>query len=353
MRELMWIGAGLVGLTYPFITLAYFFLLEDKRREVDRLLRGKALTRYLRAYGHLQKGELYTRFYDWKAYVLPVLLNMVSVLGPLGGLLWWANSQSLAALPAVWGLLLEPARAALFGWIGAYLWGHADMIRRYGIIDLTPVSLYEAWLRLWIGGVVGAIVGAVVLPPVDLLVALGVGAFPVRSLVSWLQRQSGSRLGITQPDTADEASDLHALQGLSADVISRLAEENISSAHHLALANPIRLLLKTSFEWTLILDWIDQAILFIYVGDKIVALRQAGIRCAMELSDLNDYAESTDAAYRDRGDAIRAEVGRLLGLDASCLQNLIDTLCVDPQLDFVYSLWEEAFPEEPSSGRSP
>ena len=50
-------------------------------------------------------------------------------------------------------------------------------------------------------------------------------------------------------------------------MLQRLQDNGFESAEHLAGDDPIKMLLKTNVEWKVILDLIDQAILFGYVGE--------------------------------------------------------------------------------------
>jgi len=50
----------------------------------------------------------------------------------------------------------------------------------------------------------------------------------------------------------------------------------------------MKLFLKTDKEWTVIIDLIDQALLFDYMGDRLSILRSMGIRGCVELAVIHD-----------------------------------------------------------------
>ena len=178
--------------------------------------------------------------------------------------------------------------AAFAGLAGAYIWSLFDVIRRSQSVDLTPTDFNFTWLRLFLAPILSIVVGATLEGPLDLLVAFGIGTFPLTQLWRFTVARTRERLQIAGDTAPIEQPTLHHLQGLTRKTISRLEEEGISSAEHLAHADPVKLLLRTGFDWKMILDVRDQAILFNYIGKKIVNLRPIGIRGAIEVVDLGD-----------------------------------------------------------------
>ena len=336
----------LPSLTYPLICLSFAYSLNQKRSEVNRLVQNKASQPYFQAYG--QPDRLIWRYYNWKKYFIPVLLNMTVVF--CAALAFQLRQQVFAVDPSpALALLSKLPPTSLAGFMGAYIWGHYDLLRRHAQIDLPPAPLYQQWLRLLIGLAFGYVAGATLQHPLDILVAFGIGAFPLDSIRNYLESEVSKRIGLNQAARSAEPPTLYRLQGMTDDIVDRLEEEGITSAEHMALANPIRLLLKTNLEWTLILDLIDQAILYLYVGDKIADLRTIAIRGALEMSQIRWYDSGSDPARMAEGDAMKKSIAAKLGENETSITNLIDTLYDDPQVGFVYSMWLEAFPEDASA----
>jgi hypothetical protein len=145
----------------------------------------------------------------------------------------------------------------------------------------------------------------------------------------------------TNPPT--EASSLHLLQGGTPEVISRLREEGISSCQQLSLADPVELFVKTNLQWHVILDLIDQALLYTYVGQKIEKLRELGVRSAMEIAALYEMLESEEAGEKSRGKKMLTECAEVLEIDVQAATYIGDTIWHDNQLGLIAGLWEESF----------
>jgi heme-degrading monooxygenase HmoA len=157
---------------------------------------------------------------------------------------------------------------------------------------------------------------------------------------------------------------------LTADVIERLAEEGITSSVCLAYTDPIRLFLKTNFEWPFLIDIIDQALLFNYVRDikdGLSRIRPLGIRGSIEMSVLGEplsdgYALGEPLSDGYANPRLRPEeqaekpfdpkrvtqaidvVARKLGQDPTEVRNLAINLWEDGQVDLIWNLFR-AFEE--------
>jgi hypothetical protein len=155
-------------------------------------------------------------------------------------------------------------------------------------------------------------------------------------------------MGMTTTGTLSETSMLHKLQGMTRVVIDRLEDENIDSTQKLALADPIRLLLRTNLEWKDIIDYIDQAFLFNYIGDKINDLRPLGIRCTLELIDLWESLGGEDGTLQIVNDpqspATRTMlhvVSEKLNQELITTRYLIITISSDIHILFIRDLWSQ------------
>lgn len=339
------------ALTYPLITLSCFMILNQRTAELERLVRGTTLQKHMKPYGGMDAedglAELFRHYHKPNAYILPVLLNMSVAFAVALAVLVGQGALPITppALLAYAGGITGPALA---GFVGAYLWGHFDLIRRVAASDLSPTPFYYLWLRLLVGGVGGYVMGLTVQPPADVLLALGIGAFPLESIRAYAEGQVRQRLQLQ--GAAPRTSDLNQLQGATPEVIERLAEEGIRSAQHLALANPMRFLLKTNFDWTTILDMMDQAMLFVYVGERIAQLRPIAVRSAIEVVEIGEMLDSEDPGVRGRGEALVSLLAQKLEEDEAGVRKLIDTIRLDAQVQFVSRLWTEAFSTEEEEG---
>ena len=117
-------------------------------------------------------------------------------------------------------------------------------------------------------------------------------------------------------------------------IIERLSEENIFNCQTLAYSDPIKLFLKTNFQLKTILDWIDQALLYNYVTDKVQVLRLIGIRGITELAALYELK----GKHRN---AVSQAVAQRLEIGIDELGNIIDNNYFDPHVDFIWDLQGE------------
>jgi len=109
----------------------------------------------------------------------------------------------------------------------------------------------------------------------QLSIAMGiaVGLLGDRAFLA-VSNRAAALLG-AEPEVVDRSVDLRTIEGLGADDLQRLQEENISSLHALAFVPVPRLFFNSSFNLQRICDWQDQALLLIYVGaGRARALRE-------------------------------------------------------------------------------
>jgi hypothetical protein len=337
------------ALTYPLICWAYFSRIKQRQEEIEGLIRDETLTAYLNAYGPTPPVESFRRMYDPKRYLLPVALNVGTVLLVAIGFLTQRGFVEVRAGELTW-LLFQIPPTMMAAFIGAYLWSHYEMLRRSSTVDLTPNLLMSLWLRLLLAGVLGYAASLAFQSPVDMLIALAVGVLPIAHMNDFVSTALRKRLGV---DVGQRPrSDLTALQGITPEVVERLAEDGICTVQHLALANPVRLLQRTYFEWTVILDWVDQAILYVYVGDKLGSLRPAAMRGAIEVAVIRELMEG-EPEQRERGESLVECLSERLGQKPAVVRALVDVLYNDPLVWFIWMVWNEMYGEfGPSSGGS-
>ena len=103
--------------------------------------------------------------------------------------------------------------------------------------------------------------------------------------------------------------------------------------------------MRTNIEWKIILDVIDQSILFNYIGDKLRILCPIGIRGAIEVAIIGQALLSDNQQVRKRAAAlVKLVASRLDEADRGVL-NLIEMLNEDVQVQFIRALWGEASPQ--------
>lgn len=347
-----WIAVIIPALTYPLITWSYWTRLDQRRAELRRILSGETLSSYLAAYGPESPDDLFRRYHDGRWFILPVLLNMLVVAFFVATFLLAPDLEASNG-QAILELMRRLPATAVAGFGGAYVWSHYDLIKRYGAIDLTPPALHNLWLRLIVGALGGWAIGSLTAPLLAVPIAVGVGAFPLATIREGVQKVLSRQLNASIDRTPSEPPTLQNIQGATDAVIERLAEESVDSVQHLALSNPIRLLLKTTIDWTVLLDMIDQAYLFIYVGERMAECRKRGYRGAIEVVEIRGYLESKDEGRRQIGTSQLECLAKVLGNEPPETRKFVDTLYEDPQVQFIWNLWTETRTDSSSDGGQP
>lgn len=125
----------------------------------------------------------------------------------------------------------------------------------------------------------------------SIAMGIAVGLLGDRAFLA-VSNRAAALLG-AEPEVVDRSVDLRSIEGLGAEDVQRLQEENIGSLHALAFVPVPRLFFNSSYNLQRICDWQDQALLLIYVGaTRARALREffqiRGIIDVQRLASLAD-----------------------------------------------------------------
>ncbi|WP_054813937.1 hypothetical protein [Nocardia arizonensis] len=192
-----------------------------------------------------------------------------------------------------------------FGFLGAYVFTLQSLVRRFFQSDLRPSAYASALLRIIVVFTVLAPLYQLVYrfgPSVQAVVAFVVGVFPIAGIYA-LHRAAAVTLRHAVPQLTPEYP-LNRIDGLNVWYESRLIEEGIEDMQSLVTANLVDVILHTRVPLGRLVDWIDQAQLYLHLDDgesargeesseqpshshagtdTRVALRQLGIRTATDL----------------------------------------------------------------------
>jgi hypothetical protein len=218
----------------------------------------------------------------WAAVVEPELYHNFNLLGQL----------PFSGQPEL------PYQALQFGFIGAYWFILQDLTRRYFRQDLKTAAYVSASVRMVVVTITVATVALLPMgSPAHLnVLAFFIGVFPQIG-VQVLKTALGKVVsGVPNLSAKFPLSDL---DGLTVWDQARLLEEGIEDMHALATANLVDLLLGTRASVNTLVDWVDQALLYLCVpgkppqrrdgppaGSELSArdkLRMFGIRTATDL----------------------------------------------------------------------
>jgi hypothetical protein len=252
----------------------------------------------------------------WALVLQPELLGRIDLLG---------SDFQLSGRPQL------PADPLRFAFLGAYAFILLDLSRRYFRDDLKSVAFLSFTTRIvFASALVVAIdaTGLVDTNPQANAIAFFVGFFP-RSGFTWLRALLPKRLQAAVPQL-ESGYPLRELEGLNIWYESRLIEEGIESMQNLCTASLVDLLLKTRLPVMRVVDWLDQAFLYLHLpkaGDAerppaLKGLRTLGIRTATDLRRVAEPRNRSPQVDEALASALRCEASDVDGLVSSLLRSL-------------------------------
>ena len=198
--------------------------------------------------------------------------------------------------------------AMTFGFLGALVFGYQLIYQRFSNHDLNPAIFLRVALALFAGMVFNFVlfltvenfsnglesataantqsggshvwIGSVI----TAIVAFSLGYFPALA-IKWFTRVSHSLVG--ESSRRSDFQSLSSVDGVSLFHEERLNEEGIYNIQDLAFADLGKLLVRTPFTAGQILDWVNQAKLYLHLDlSEADSFRRAGIRTASDLIDI-------------------------------------------------------------------
>jgi hypothetical protein len=190
----------------------------------------------------------------------------------------------LANLPAI------PRETFAFAFLGAYFYILQMLVRRYFQNDLKATAYINATMRIVIVillvWVIDPLLSDSVSQATRSALAFVIGVFPTVGWQFLEQTLIRKPIGLVV-DSLESEHKLGDLDGLNIWYESRLLEVGVEDMQNLATTDIVDLMLNTSIPIDRIIDWLDQAFLYLRVVDQYERdlLRAYGIRTATDLSD--------------------------------------------------------------------
>lgn len=174
---------------------------------------------------------------------------------------------------------------------GAYTFVAWDFFARMQKRNLVVADVLRGALRLAMAIPIG-MTFAILSPSVGVFLAFGIGVFPLQTIMTVLRRQVNDRLKLetTEGATPDNIS---LIAGIDRTIAERIEDADITTIPQLAWCDPIQLIMRTNLGFDYVVDIVGQALAWVYLGDKLAALRPFGLRSAYEIRVL--HSELTDA----------------------------------------------------------
>jgi len=246
----------------------------------------------------------FARRWHWASYLIHCSVAVFATL--LGAALFFRQPDAL--------LDVNTQGAMQFGFLGAYVYCMNLVYRRYTTLDLQPhVFMYCA-----VGLIAGMVFNYVAFTAITniastpsepdaefkgigagvaAIMAFSLGYFP-NLAIRWFGRIS--RTSVHERQRRSDALPLSLIDGISELHESRLQDEGIDNVQNLAAANIRDLVIKTPFSAQGIVEWTDQAVLYLYLDPgEIESFRRAGVRT---VSDFCDIWEGFSVRYEVQSD---------------------------------------------------
>jgi hypothetical protein len=189
--------------------------------------------------------------------LFPVFLTTLVLATCWVAVLW--NTSFLEHPNSVWDILK-------FAFFGAYAFIAQSLVRRFFQNDLKPSAYAAAVLRIIVVLLTMAALHQLltgVSHSVEAATAFVVGFFPIVALQA-LTRAAATTLRAVVPQVSPDYP-LNQLDGLNVWYESRLIEEGIEDMENLATANLVDVVLHTRVPVGRLVDWVDQANLYIHL----------------------------------------------------------------------------------------
>jgi hypothetical protein len=291
-----------------------------------------------------------------KDYLWPVtLMTLLSSLG-------WFFTLGGVSLDAGALKFNNPVPVTfIWGFVGAFFASLLSIIDEFRKYSLTPSSYYSLVYRLLFSSTAAFLIG-LLFPTFPSVAAFGIGLFPVEKTWDVISEKTAQWVGTTKPE-GELGAELAAIQGLEDSRNRRkLVDIGITSVQALATADPLFVFFQTTFPIRTVVDMIDKAILYLYIGDKVKQLRSHGINGVIELVALAKLIEKTPAYAGGQGavttgfskffEQVNAEqllkdVATVLGQSVDELKAFIYNMYYDPVLMFIYDVWGRSLNVKP------
>jgi len=270
--------------------------------------------------------------YGRRRFIIPLLLLFATASAAC----LWIAKGTMAHLggPAVPGISL----VAIASLCGAFSWVLLDQIDRYRTRDFTPHDIYNYSFRILLAVPMGLSFAAIFTDQVGAPLAFMLGAFPTKTLWTYCRRIVSDKYKLGDVD-APALNELEQLQGINRVHAERFQEERYTTIAQLAWADPVDLAIRTNLEFNFVCDCVGQALLWIYVTDKLPELRRLSLRGAMEVIGLRNTLQSSGADERKKAQTTLEEAAKAYGVPSDTFAVICYQVGDDPYADFLYQAW--------------
>jgi hypothetical protein len=301
-----------------------------------------------------------------------VVAQVVITVGWLLALLPSSSSNPVANIDGFFAFFYPEAEAPVYAFLGAYFYSMGVLLRRYSRRDLKPKVYASITVRILTVVILSWVLQTAMGDGTEvLLLSFAAGIFPDTVLgmvlrAVWNGPWASKNLKGGGPPSADERLQLGRLDGIDLYDRSRLHDEGVTNIQGLANHDLIDLLISTRIPAPQLIDWIDQAVLYLHLAEleapeqttgqrmpfseAVSILRRHSIRTATDLEEAAKAAQVRTSAAASGPSGLRAPGGDydnflaiLPALDKGPprIQVLLDTLHQDEWLHNIRS-WRDS-----------
>jgi hypothetical protein len=190
---------------------------------------------------------------------------LVEAETPTGAELVWSTAGDDAESFPVSSFFRPNLTVVGYAFLGAYVFTLFHVLRGYHRRDLHPKTYNTAVVRILAAYALALVAAVVADGPGAEVVMFFVGFTPQSALV-WLREQMAKGSGVWNLLPLHEPAPLTDLEGIDLYDRTRLAEEGINNVEALAHADIVELMSSTRISAAQLVDWTDQALLYLRVG---------------------------------------------------------------------------------------
>jgi hypothetical protein len=288
--------------------------------------------------------EEFTRIYNhrygryrliWPLILLCVTVLILSYLVADSALARIAQGCVGASCPT-YVTLPDKAIASI---VGAYTWVVYALARDATKYIMPPQAIIMAVLRLLVAAPLGYAVASLASDGLGNFLAFAIGAFPLSTIQVVLQRVANKKfdlnVGAAPDGTTINTDQVTRLDGVDLPTADRLADGDITTISQLAYCDPVQLSMRTNLAFDAITDLVNQALAYLYFGDKLEKVRPAGIRGAIEIRSFVSDLEQRDLQAQEAF----IVVARILEQDPATLLRAFKEIASDPYTIFLCRTW--------------
>jgi hypothetical protein len=239
----------------------------------------------------------------------------------------------------------------LFAALGAYVSVMWRMINRIHANALTYRFIFTATLRTAVAISIGYVADRIHLfAIVKDTVSVEALFFLIGLFTDWALSalRTRARAVFNQPNAVFDRLPLALVDGLDDSMIDILDELGIWDVEHLATSEPAELTIRTLYPFNSVIDWIDQAILIVYLRRNIGVAREHGVTGAIDLSVLFSYTlEGEPPTSIVRADRTLDEMAKKMSMSRDVLDGICQTLYFDYTVEQLYRFWQRHRIEPP------